>query len=76
MINNKKIRKMKDLEKEDASSDSDSSDSDWISEEETYEQDEFDLQEYRNFLAKMFPSSYSTQKAKDTLTHNINDLER
>ena len=64
---NKKNKEDERLRKKrDASSDSDSSDSDWISEEETYEQDEFDLQEYRNFLAKMFPSSYSTQKAKDT----------
>ena len=51
----------------DESSDSDSSDSDWLSDEEdTYKQEDFDICEYRNFLAKIFPSKYATQRAKDT----------
>ena len=51
----------------DESSDSDSSDSDWLSdEEETYEQEDFDMHEYRKFLAKIFPSKYATQRTEDT----------
>ena len=51
----------------DESSDSDSSDSDWLSdEEETYKQEDFDMHEYRKFLAKIFPSKYATQRTEDT----------
>ena len=65
--NNKKEEDERLRKRRDESSDSDSSDSEWLSdEEETYEQDDFDMHEYRKFLAKMFPSKYATQRAKDT----------
>lgn len=53
--------------KRDESSDSESDDSDWLSEDdEDCSPDELDMHEYRKFLAKMFPSNYATQRAKDT----------
>ena len=66
---NKKNMEDERLRKKKAeSSDSDSSDSEWLSnEEETYEQDDLDMREYRRFLAKMFPSNYAAQRAEDTI---------
>lgn len=65
--NKKKMEDERLRKRRNDSSDSDSSDSEWFSEEEEiYEQDDLDMHEYRKFLAKIFPSNYSTQKAKDT----------
>ena len=47
------------------SSDSDS-DSDYSSGDEYTQNDEFDMKEYRNFLAKIFPSKYSEERAENT----------
>ena len=51
--------------KYDESSD-DSSDSDWDSEGELDLNEEFDMKQYREFLASMFPSQYAFQRAADT----------
>lgn len=65
--NKKKMEDERLRKRRNDSSDSDSSDSEWFSEEEEiYEQDDLDMHEYRKFLAKIFPSNYSTQKAMDT----------
>ena len=51
--------------KYDESSD-DSSDSDWESDGEMDLNEEFDMKQYREFLANMFPSQYAFQRAADT----------
>lgn len=62
-----RLRNRRDESSDSDSSDSDSSDSDWLSdEEETYKQEDFDMHEYRKFLAKIFPSKYATQRTEDT----------
>jgi len=59
--------------RKDESSDEDDDDSEWLSEDEDeddeddeYSHNDLDMKEYRNFLAKMFPSTYATQRARDT----------
>lgn len=47
------------------SSDSDS-DSDYTSGEEYAQDNDFDMKEYRNFLAKIFPSKYAEERAENT----------
>jgi ATP-dependent Lon protease len=64
------LKKRKD---ESSDEDDDDDDSEWLSEDENdddedddYSHDDLDMKEYRNFLAKMFPSNYATQRARDT----------
>lgn len=66
-LEDERLQKRRNESSDSDFSDSDSSDSNWLSEGETYEQeDDFNMHEYRKFLATIFPSSYSIQRAKDT----------
>ena len=64
--NKKNMEEERLRKRRDESSDSDSSDSEWLSEDEDTYEDDFDMHEYRKFIAKIFPSNYATQRAKDT----------
>ena len=63
--NNKRAEEEKRKKKYDESSD-DSSDSEWDSEGELDLNEDFDMKQYREFLATMFPSQYAIQRAADT----------
>jgi ATP-dependent Lon protease len=65
-LKDKKNEKLKDKRKQyKYNESSDSDDSEWTSGEDIDEEfdEEFDLQEYRKFIAKVFPSKYASERA-------------
>ena len=64
--NKRRAEEEKRRKKRDESSDDDSSESEWESEGELDLNEEFDMKQYREFVANMFPSQYAIERAAAT----------
>ena len=64
--NKRRAEEEKRRRKRDESSDDDSSESEWESDGELDLNEEFDMKQYREFLANMFPSQYAIERAAAT----------
>ena len=64
--NKRRAEEERRRKKRDESSDDDSSESEWESEGELDLNEEFDMKQYREFLANMFPSQYAIERAAAT----------